>query len=296
MELARDYPRYAEALVRDSGSPRVYHEAIQNDPRGLVGVAEKIFRSDQIHEISIPAARGERPAYRQSNFSEALSRPALEVYPTPADDWNGAFSAYQRVLRHHDGEQIYLPGPTPASPNVPATKADLPTIAFFRWHGSPNGFDKLSTREAAQYMAKAVTEHNAALQPGDKQIKYVLLDACNQGTKRVLALWGTTNANEFRRELNAELVRRGQPPVEVLAMRDAGSPYGRKNLSGELVNYVTPDFQRGRWDKTEAVQELQKNLPLITAGAGLVGVGVGIGWFVLPHISDVEQNSPDDSE
>lgn len=224
----------------------------------------------------------------------------LRVYPTPAHDEIGTFST---GITSVPVEHIYLPGPAPGTLRVRATEADWSRIAVFGWHGSRTGFDGVKTVDAARYMAHLVVTHNAALKLGEKRIEYVLLEACDQGTPRVLGLWGTTNAKEFSRELNAELLRLGQQPVEVLAARDAGMIAGGYHLLGNAekfsrgkpADFVTADMQQGRWDPKQLALHPFEVLGPVAELVGKVVAAVGSGIVAGNYIWDVVQDSHDDN-
>lgn len=100
VESAKSYPEYAEAMVRDRWFGFIDLKVNQNDPGGLIGVAERVFRNN-LSEISIPTAKGSVPAYLQTTFSPHHKQPRLYVHPTPA----------------HGGDSEFSTGKTYVSPN-----------------------------------------------------------------------------------------------------------------------------------------------------------------------------------
>jgi hypothetical protein len=208
-------PAPIDRMASEEDMPNIPSEPVSS-PKDVV---DYLGRPDYIKKVSIPTKRGYILAIERYRRPMETAGFAYTVYPTPQHDGNSAFA---KGLPGDDPNKIFLPDPTSNGGTRPATSEDFHSIAAFGWHGTPYGFKQLSTSEAADFMANAIVKRSAALKPVEKSIEYVLLSSCDQGTKRWLALWGTTNAKIFSRELNKALAKLGHPPITVLAARDAG--------------------------------------------------------------------------
>lgn len=229
----------------------------------------------------IPTATGP-VAYRRVTAPQGSENfPALRLAPGRDLDHNGAFMQFGQVpgrasstrwVPTSEGrnamfirpEQLVLepanPRGTPPTPERRATGADWQRIAVFGGHGAPDGFSgpsasggMMATADAARAMARELSQYNGS-RGGRPAVEFVVIEACSQGDRRgFLGLSGETNAAEFQRVLNAELAAQGQPPVRVLAAREAGPLYGGAShgtfFGGRRpAEFVTPDRQTGAWD------------------------------------------------
>jgi hypothetical protein len=266
------------ARSNPAGAARLYHAQLGSaDVAGAARAGttfdEALRYAPSSRQVNVPGTNVEYTLLEQPSGFGA----AIELTPPRRLDHNGAFASsfpFQGGWVDTDLPQsfrvpldrVILPG------GNAATRADLDRIAVFSGHGSPYGFQGLSTRQAADLMAEQI----AASHQRGRSIDYVLLNSCSQGDLAGV-LWGRTNAARFQDDLNRALANRGLNPVTTLAAEEAGALYGSsyRNLLGRYrpAQYVPPDQQR--WSVSpETVRDLA-----ILGGAG-AGAG-GVVWVAV---------------
>lgn len=290
VDAAIDDPETARGLLRASQQIDVAKYLGDNPGlsarRALTGLEPLLPQTSVIDSQGVNYALQTHPA--------GSSQPAFRLTPLQDLDHNGAFSVLAKMpngkyestglpreVQYTGAHQIQLPDGTQATPK------DWDRIAVFAGHGGTDGFQGLTTKQAANMMADQLV---AAKKQG-RTIDYVLLESCSQGTGRGLLGRGKTNAQAFQEELDAALKNKGLGPVTVLAAKQAGVTYNGTHVQ-TTTGALMPGFIRSRtpsWlqasrpiDFVSADQQpgglspvQKRNLLLLGGGTGLSFLGGG---------------------
>lgn len=231
--LARVHPAAAHALYLASGYPELDAVARVRALEGAGGVeAIRAFADAVAPQLprtryaAIDGGAGQDFIVLEGRLP---SQPALHVMPAPRLD-NTNFSrpaAGTRGLRGQDPTPV--PGRFEIAPERivldasgrRATAAELARLLVFGTHGMPWSFGDLTVSEAAELVARAITQR--AAEKTSPTIAYVYLDACDTSTQ-LLPEWltGPTVAAAFDAAINGALAARGHAPVTVLATDGPG--------------------------------------------------------------------------
>lgn len=152
--------------------------------------------------------------------------PAVSYIPMPALDHNGAFYTSGRTPGRALGSD-WVPSEFPELGSIPLSRTrvngqpltTLQNTLVFGGHGSPFGISGMNPARVAQHIADEV-----ARQPRGA-ITSIILDACSQRDMRGVIV-GAGSGERIRAAVQAELTRRGYPPVNVLAADRPGVTYG----------------------------------------------------------------------
>jgi len=242
-------PKFAEAAIKD---PELARNLLRAERQWQVAdkwskspdqSAEQVWDGIKNDTPSIKTINANGVDYVQQLFPASVpNQPGLRLVPSKQLDHNGAFAQTDAVPDGKGGyttvksstpseryslnpQQIKLPDGSPVN---------MQEVAVFSGHGATNGFEGMSTKSAAQMMAE---ELQMSMKSG-KTMKYVLLDSCSQGDRRLMD--GRTNAQDFQKELDLAMKSKGMEPVTVLASNDSGYLYGDSSVGTLKSRLLTP--------------------------------------------------------